>query len=238
MFRKHRIILRRFVVNALPRGTTISNAIPNYNQKDATILDLFISTDALHVSGGSSAHHQEHITVYTASNIVNLCSLLSWMRWDEFHLIHDSSKQQYWLTIPEAVCTVMCSWWWAEEPAETCRASVEINQEMLQPVGCNLDLSLPCTDIWISNFWITHITGRLQLEKLVNDWLETACLLFYAAICLHGQSRQIKILTEAFSCLTHRFRTEISKLYVRSTHFYITLFEAVGFAVFSRNLCQ
>ena len=26
-----------------------------------------------------------------------------------FHLIHDSSKQQYWLTIPEAVCTVMCS---------------------------------------------------------------------------------------------------------------------------------
>ena len=30
-------------------------------------LDLFISTDALHVSGGSSAHHQEHITVHTAS---------------------------------------------------------------------------------------------------------------------------------------------------------------------------
>ena len=28
-----------------------------------TFLDLFISTDALHVSGGSSAHHQEHITV-------------------------------------------------------------------------------------------------------------------------------------------------------------------------------
>jgi len=24
------------------------------------ILDLFISTDALHVSGGSSAHYQEH----------------------------------------------------------------------------------------------------------------------------------------------------------------------------------
>ena len=40
--------------------------IPNYNQQDATFLDLFISTDALHVSGGSSAHHQEHITVHTA----------------------------------------------------------------------------------------------------------------------------------------------------------------------------
>ena len=49
----------------------IVNIIPNYNQQDATFLNLFISTDALHVSGGSSAHHQEHITVHTASGIVN-----------------------------------------------------------------------------------------------------------------------------------------------------------------------
>jgi hypothetical protein len=34
------------------------NIIPNYNQKDATFLDLFIPTEALYVSGGSSAHHQ------------------------------------------------------------------------------------------------------------------------------------------------------------------------------------
>ena len=34
-------------------------------------LNLFIFTDALHVSGGSSAHHQEHISVHTASGIVN-----------------------------------------------------------------------------------------------------------------------------------------------------------------------
>ena len=45
--------------------------IPNYSQQDATLLNLFISTDALHVSDGSSAHHQEHITVHTASGIVN-----------------------------------------------------------------------------------------------------------------------------------------------------------------------
>ena len=31
----------------------------------------FISTDALHVSGGSSVHHQEHRTVHTASGVVN-----------------------------------------------------------------------------------------------------------------------------------------------------------------------
>jgi len=47
------------------------NIIPNYNQQNETFLNLFISTDALHVSGSSSAHHQEHITVQTASGIVN-----------------------------------------------------------------------------------------------------------------------------------------------------------------------
>jgi hypothetical protein len=44
--------------------------IPNYSQQDVTFL-FFIFTDALHVSGGSSAHHQEHTTVHTASDIVN-----------------------------------------------------------------------------------------------------------------------------------------------------------------------
>ena len=49
-------------------------------------------------------------TIHTASGIGNqyCCLLLSWMRWNsiEFHLIHDSRKQQYWLTIPEDVCMV------------------------------------------------------------------------------------------------------------------------------------
>ena len=49
----------------------IKNIFPSYNQQDATFLDSFISTDAVHVSGGSSAHHQEHITVHTASGTVN-----------------------------------------------------------------------------------------------------------------------------------------------------------------------
>jgi len=34
-------------------------------------LNLFIFTGAPHVSGGSSAHRQEHISVHTASGIVN-----------------------------------------------------------------------------------------------------------------------------------------------------------------------
>jgi hypothetical protein len=41
------------------------------DKKMQRFLNLFIFTDALHVSGGSSAHHQEHITVHTASGIVN-----------------------------------------------------------------------------------------------------------------------------------------------------------------------
>jgi len=47
------------------------NIIPNYSQQDATFLDIFISTDALQVSGSSFAHHQVNITVHTASGIVN-----------------------------------------------------------------------------------------------------------------------------------------------------------------------
>jgi len=47
------------------------NIIPSYSQQDATFLGLFISKDTVHISGGSSAHHQEHITVQTASDFVN-----------------------------------------------------------------------------------------------------------------------------------------------------------------------
>jgi len=47
------------------------NIIPSYSQQDATSLELFIPKNALHVSGGSSAHHQEHTTVETAAGIVN-----------------------------------------------------------------------------------------------------------------------------------------------------------------------
>ena len=47
------------------------NVIRNYSQQDSMFLDLFIFTDAVNVLGGSSAHHQEHITVHTALGIVN-----------------------------------------------------------------------------------------------------------------------------------------------------------------------
>ena len=70
---------------------SITNIFPSYNQQDATFLDLFVSKDTPHVSGGSSAHLRQHISVHTASGIVNqyCCLLLAWIRW--YHLIHASS---------------------------------------------------------------------------------------------------------------------------------------------------
>ena len=76
----------------------------------------------------------------------------------------------------------MCSWWWAEEPPETCRTSVEkINQETLHLVGCNLELYLRCTDIWMSNHGRVWISGKGK--KFLIVWQPTHCAGFWDAIC-------------------------------------------------------
>jgi hypothetical protein len=65
------------------------------------------------------------------------------------------------LTIPDAICTVLCSWWWAEEPPETCR-SVYRNKQIektLHLVGCTLEIYLRCTDIRTSkSFFVCLIS--------------------------------------------------------------------------------
>ena len=56
----------------------------NDDQKDAAFI-LFICTQSdLHVSGEIFAHHQEQLTVFTASDIVHLCCCrsVSWTRWN------------------------------------------------------------------------------------------------------------------------------------------------------------
>jgi hypothetical protein len=45
--------------------------ITNYSQQNATFLEFIYFYIAINISDGSSAHHQEHITVRTASGIVN-----------------------------------------------------------------------------------------------------------------------------------------------------------------------
>ena len=69
----------------------VINVFPKYYQPNETFLNLFSSQDALHVSGVSSAHHQEHITVHTATGTVNqyCCLQLPWMRWNRLkHVQH------------------------------------------------------------------------------------------------------------------------------------------------------
>jgi hypothetical protein len=78
-----------------------------------SFLDLFISIIVLHVSGGSSAHHQEHKTVHTASGIVKP-TLLPTAIVDEMELACSipptiTAGSSIGLTIPDAVCTVLCS---------------------------------------------------------------------------------------------------------------------------------
>jgi len=77
------------------------------------IFGLFICTQsALQISGDVFAHHQEHLTVFTASDIV----------------------QHRW-TISEAVNTVNCSWWWAKTSPKTGRGDwVQTNK----PKSCIL----------------------------------------------------------------------------------------------------
>jgi len=60
---------------------------------------LFYLTTALHVSGITSTHLQEHkITVTTASGN-HYTVLLSAAIMEEFRLFHDSSRQQYGVTV-------------------------------------------------------------------------------------------------------------------------------------------
>ena len=78
------------------------------------IFGLFICTQsAVRVSGEIFARHQEHLTVFTASDIVHLRMLLPAGVMDEvereYHLIHYTGRQQHGWTTLEAVKKVNCS---------------------------------------------------------------------------------------------------------------------------------
>jgi len=100
------------------------------------------------------------------------CLLLSCMRWNclvtDFLILHitvsatDSTLatdlrnraivgNSSWLTF--MIETVLCSWWWAEEPLETCREIYRNKQieKTLHLFGCTLETFLRWTDIWTSN---------------------------------------------------------------------------------------
>jgi len=74
---------------------------------------IYYSLSAVHVSGDVFAHHQEHLTVFTASGNIHQCRC---------RLV---SRQQRWWILPDAVNTDKCSWWWAKTSPETCTADKE-----------------------------------------------------------------------------------------------------------------
>jgi hypothetical protein len=83
----------------------------------------FISfcSSTLQVSDGLSVHHQESKTVHTASGICQTDSADCLLAGTRFYLVPASkqSVESVWL-IPDALCTILDSWWWTERPSETC----------------------------------------------------------------------------------------------------------------------
>ena len=62
----------------------------------------------------------------------------------EFHLVpaNKQSAESVW-HIPDAVCTVLDSWWWTERPYETCRLllqnKINLNIKLVHLVGFNIE---------------------------------------------------------------------------------------------------
>jgi len=66
---------------------------------------LFYLTTALHVSGVTITHLQEHKTTVTTASDNRYTALLSAAIVEKFQLFHDSSIQQYGVTVIR--CTVV-----------------------------------------------------------------------------------------------------------------------------------
>jgi hypothetical protein len=81
-----------------------------YSQQDATFSGSIYFYKLLYMFQAVPPPIIRSTKLYIQRQILskhNCCLLLSWMRW----IAAGSSIS---LTIPDAVCTVLCSWWWAE----------------------------------------------------------------------------------------------------------------------------
>ena len=89
--------------------------------------------ETLHVSDSSSVHHREFFTVHTP--MVCHTGLLTAGEQDQDGTVRSilillTSCLQTCMTYTIGVCTVN-SWWWTEEPSETCRVSIQNKFEKL-----------------------------------------------------------------------------------------------------------
>ena len=88
--------------SSILHGHDIFLSMTNKMQRCVILIIIF---NALHVSSGFSAHHQERKSVHATLGICQTCLLLP-LVWQ----------------IPDAASTDLSSWWWAEKPLETCTA--------------------------------------------------------------------------------------------------------------------
>ena len=77
----------------------------NYNQQHAMLYNILYYVNALHVSGGFSAHHQE---------LKNCTHSIGYMP----SLLAATASGIY----PMLCVKFLSSWWWAEKPPERCTA--------------------------------------------------------------------------------------------------------------------
>jgi len=113
-----------------------------YNQQDAKFSRSIYFYKLLYMfrrflRPSSGAQNCTHSVRYCQTNIAACCSR-GWdgtwvpshpreqqaaVRWNSISIsLTRAAGSSIFLAIPDAVCTVLCSWWWAGEPPETCRA--------------------------------------------------------------------------------------------------------------------
>ena len=141
---------------------------------------LYLET-ALHVSGGTSTHHQERIQLYLQHLVFVTPLLLSAAIVEELepvwvcHPQHTQSGSNSSTIAADSsngvtntkCCRYSCmrSWWWMEVPPETCRA---VSRYKLCNVACcwiYIGIYLWCDDPWTLNLLIILANGRWDLTR-------------------------------------------------------------------------
>ena len=84
------------------------NIIPNYSQPDATFL-IYLFLQTLYMFQAVPPPIIRSTNCTYSFRCCQPILLLSATMEEMLHLLHGSSQQQYCLTVPESVCTVVCS---------------------------------------------------------------------------------------------------------------------------------
>ena len=96
-----------------------------HNQTDETLLNLFISIRCSTCFGrvflpSSGTQNCTYSVRYLSDRYCHL--LLAFQGWQQMAVT-------VW-QMPDAVCAVLSSWWWKENPSETCRAIISVINQL------------------------------------------------------------------------------------------------------------